>query len=146
MIKNVWQCCKQIWTHFFSAVTYYVINYYRFLNTDPATMYLLISSWLHRYIHTWKWTSVFAYAVPALTVMPITYLLIWYIMQHCAFVVGVLQNHFYRISNVIHKWVYHVRITCFRMTCFLKNFERKPGSSRISVSSVIWSSGQGTIF
>jgi hypothetical protein len=28
------QCCKQIWTHCFSVVTYHAISYYRFLNTD----------------------------------------------------------------------------------------------------------------
>jgi hypothetical protein len=30
MMKNIWQCCKQIWTHCF-----FVVSYYRFLNTDP---------------------------------------------------------------------------------------------------------------
>jgi hypothetical protein len=35
MIKNIWQFCKQIWTHYFSVVTYYVVSYFKFLNTDP---------------------------------------------------------------------------------------------------------------
>jgi hypothetical protein len=35
-IKNIWQCCKQIWTHSFSVVTYNVVSYYRFLKTDPG--------------------------------------------------------------------------------------------------------------
>jgi hypothetical protein len=35
MIKNIWQCCKQIWTHCFFVKSYYVVSYYRFLNTGP---------------------------------------------------------------------------------------------------------------
>jgi hypothetical protein len=37
MIKNIRQRCKQIWTHCFSVVTYDVVSYFRFLNTDPGT-------------------------------------------------------------------------------------------------------------
>jgi hypothetical protein len=37
MIKNISQCCKQIWTHCFSVVvTYYVVSYCRFLSTGPV--------------------------------------------------------------------------------------------------------------
>jgi hypothetical protein len=35
-IKRIRQCCKQIWTHCFSVVTYYVVSYYRFLNAVPG--------------------------------------------------------------------------------------------------------------
>jgi hypothetical protein len=31
--KNIWQRCKQIWTHFFSVVTYDIVSYYSFLKT-----------------------------------------------------------------------------------------------------------------
>jgi hypothetical protein len=36
MVKNIWQSCKQIWTHCFSVESYYVVSYYTFLNTDPG--------------------------------------------------------------------------------------------------------------
>jgi hypothetical protein len=35
MMKNIWQRCKQVWTHCFFVASYYVVSYYRFLNTDP---------------------------------------------------------------------------------------------------------------
>jgi hypothetical protein len=35
-MKNIWQCGKQIWTHCFFVASFYVVSYYRFLNTDPA--------------------------------------------------------------------------------------------------------------
>jgi hypothetical protein len=40
LMKNIWQCCKQIWTHRFSVVTYYAVSYYRFLNTGPGQLRL----------------------------------------------------------------------------------------------------------
>jgi hypothetical protein len=43
MVKNIWQRCKQIWTHCFFVASYYVVSYYRFLNTDPA---------FHKALHT----------------------------------------------------------------------------------------------
>jgi hypothetical protein len=36
MMKNIWQCCKQIRTHCFFVESYYVVSYYRFQNTDPG--------------------------------------------------------------------------------------------------------------
>jgi hypothetical protein len=36
MMKNIWQCCKQIRTHCFFVESYYVLSYCRFLNTGPG--------------------------------------------------------------------------------------------------------------
>jgi hypothetical protein len=38
MIKNIWQRCKQNWKHCFFVASYYVVSYYRFLNTDPVAL------------------------------------------------------------------------------------------------------------
>jgi hypothetical protein len=38
MVKNIWQRCKQIWTHCFFVASYYIVSYYRFLNTDPVAL------------------------------------------------------------------------------------------------------------
>jgi hypothetical protein len=38
MMKNSLQCCRQIWTHCFSVVTYDIASHYRkavFLHADP---------------------------------------------------------------------------------------------------------------
>jgi hypothetical protein len=36
--KNyIGKCCKQIWTRFFSVVTFYVVSCYRFQNVDQDT-------------------------------------------------------------------------------------------------------------
>jgi hypothetical protein len=40
LIKIIWHCIKQLWTRCISVVTYFVVSYYRFLNTDRAVFQL----------------------------------------------------------------------------------------------------------
>jgi hypothetical protein len=59
MVKNIWQCCKQIRIHCFSVETYYVVSYDSFFNTDTGNSVAIPTS---QYFSFFKKLQLFALA------------------------------------------------------------------------------------